>query len=210
MFTGIVEGTREVVGAERSNSGLKLEIDLGDLASGVSVGDSIAVNGCCLTVENLEGSVARFHIADESLGLTTLDEAESGVAVNIERSLKAGDPLGGHFVTGHVDGVGRILEIVAGESETCIKVSLPSALCRQVIHKGSVALDGVSLTLTEVAKDHVAVMLIPHTLEITTLGVRQVGDGLNVETDMIGKWVGHHLGPVVDRKDESRGGEDSP
>ncbi|HGY92467.1 MAG TPA: riboflavin synthase [Planctomycetes bacterium] len=198
MFTGIVEGLCPVVAAEFGGQGLRLTVDLACAAEGVQVGDSIAVDGCCLTVTELEGTFASFHAARETLGLTTLATMESGRRVNIERALAFGDRLGGHLVSGHVDGLGEVVEVRAESSQTWMTFRLPDRLFAQTLLKGSIALDGVSLTITEKCDGHISVALIPHTLEVTTLGSKRKGDRVNVETDMMGKWIMERLGPVLE------------
>lgn len=190
MFTGIVEGRRRVVRAARHSGGLSLALDLEDLAGDGAIGDSISVAGCCLTAETLEGSVMTFHLMDESLGLTTFESVAEGDYLNVERSLRVGDRLGGHFVSGHVDGLGTVASLdVLHEGQTDLTLELPGALAQLVIPKGSVAIDGVSLTLSGIDGTRATVSLIPHTLEATTLGTLNVGDQVHLEMDMIGKWV---------------------
>lgn len=189
MFTGIVEGQRPVVRADHHDGGLTLGLDLGDLSDGVAVGDSIAVSGCCLTVEELKGSVARFHLMAETLGLTTFGETAVGQQRNVERSLQVGDRLGGHFVSGHIDGVGTVTGIAAEEGQTDLTISVPASLAELVIPKGSITIDGVSLTIAGIEGPEVTVCLIPHTLEVTSLGSLGVGGAVHLEMDMIGKWV---------------------
>ena len=198
MFSGIVEGLKPVVALRPEAGSMSLSVDLEDLAGGVVTGDSVAIDGCCLTVEAIRGGVATFHAIAETLGLTTLGRLAQGSRVNVERSLRVGDQLGGHFVTGHVDGVGTVAERRDGPDQTWMTVELPRALADFVIHKGSIALDGVSLTVAEAAGSRVSVALIPHTLGHTTLGSRSSGDKLNVECDLIGKWVKRLL-PAGDR-----------
>jgi riboflavin synthase len=193
MFTGIVEGLRPVVSAETGAGAAVLRVDLRDLAAGVRTGDSVAIDGCCLTVTNLEGSVARFDVVGETLRLTTLGSLAAGTLVNVERSLRIGDALGGHFVTGHVEGVGTIVEKDPGPDETRLVVELPAGLSDGVLHKGSITFDGVSLTVTGVQGARVSAALIPHTLAHTTLGKKGKGDRVHVECDLIGKWVKHLL-----------------
>ncbi len=210
MFTGIVEGLRPVTAADFGAEGLELTVDLGDLAAGVQVGDSVAVDGCCLTVTALEGPRACFHAARETLGLTTLEHVTTASRVNVERALALGDRLGGHLVSGHVDGIGEIVAIRPEPSQTWMTFRLPDRLFAQTLLKGSVALDGVSLTVTEKREGCVSVALIPHTLEVTTLGKKKVGDRVNVETDMMGKWILERLGPMLDALEtRPRGGERS-
>lgn len=198
MFTGLVEGLRTVVAATPTDEGLKLVIDLAESADAGVLGASIAVNGCCLTVDGLEGRNASFHAGRETLSLTTLGNLAEGDQVNVERALRMGDSLGGHMVTGHVDGIGEVVAISPEESQTVITFRLPERLHDQVILKGSIAIDGVSLTLTEVKDGCVSVALIPHTLSITTMGLRGVGEPVNIETDMIGKWVVQQITPILD------------
>lgn len=189
MFTGIVEGKRPLVEATAGSGSLRLGVDLRDLAEGVGVGDSIAVRGCCLTATGLAGSVASFHLMGETLGLTLFGSLRAGDLVNVERSLRVGDRLGGHFVSGHVDGLGTVVSVDSRPGQTDLIVRLPAPLAELVIPKGSIALDGVSLTLTSISGPDVGVALIPHTLEATTLGALRAGDRLHLEMDMIGKWV---------------------
>lgn len=189
MFTGIVEGQRPIVAVRREGPSLKLTVDLQDLGEDLRVGDSISVRGCCLTTFHLEGSRASFHLMSETLGLTLFGTLQVGDRVNIERSLKVGDRMGGHFVSGHVDGLGLVTDVVAGPGQTDVTVELPPHLAKLIVPKGSIALDGVSLTLARLAGPRVTVALIPHTLEVTTLGALRPGDRLHLEMDMIGKWV---------------------
>jgi riboflavin synthase len=191
MFSGIVEGTRPVASVVSAHGTAALAVDLEDLAAGVRPGDSVAIDGCCLTAEAISGTVASFHAVGETLRLTTLGGLGPGDRVNVERSLKVGDALGGHFVTGHVDGVGTIVEKRRDPDQTWLTVALPGDLPALVIHKGSIALDGVSLTVAGIDGPRISVALIPHTLDATTLGRKAAGDKLNVECDLIGKWVRH-------------------
>ncbi|MCB9831070.1 MAG: riboflavin synthase [Planctomycetes bacterium] len=197
MFTGIVETKLPILDPRVEGEGLDFGLDLGPLEGAAPrLGDSIAVNGCCLTIARLEAGEARFHAGRETLSLTNLGAIRAGSLVNVERALRFGDQLGGHMVSGHVDGVGRVAEIVPEDSQTVMRFELPERLMKEVILKGSIALDGVSLTLTEIVGRVVAVALIPHTLAITTLGDVRVGDPINVETDMIGKWILKQTGPI--------------
>jgi riboflavin synthase len=189
VFSGIVEGMRPVVALEKGSGAARLRVDLQDLAAGVRPGDSIAVDGCCLTVAALEGPVAGFDVVGETLRLTTLGGLRPGSRVNVERSLRIGDTLGGHFVTGHVEGIGAIVEKEVGADETRLVVELPDGLAAMVLHKGSIALDGVSLTVTGVRGSRVSASLVPYTLAHTTLGTKGKGDRVHVECDLIGKWV---------------------
>jgi len=179
MFSGIVEGLCKVV---RFGDG-RITVELGKLARGVRVGTSIAVNGTCLTVTAIRNGKASFDVVPETLQKTNLGELGKGSRVNIERSLKIGDELGGHFVLGHVDGKGTITK----KDSEGIHVRVPKRLEKYLVTKGSVALDGVSLTIASVKGDEIYVALIPHTLKHTTLGFRKKGDKVNIEADYLAK-----------------------
>ena len=198
MFTGIVEAKQPVVSVQDGPEQRKLVVDLGDLAVGVALGASIAVNGCCLTVEQLDGHRASFHAGRETLGLTNLGGLGAGQSVNLERSLRMGDELGGHLVSGHIDGTGRVVARDDEPGQTVMTFELAAPLFAQTLLKGSIAIDGVSLTITRRQAGQVSVALIPHTLAVTTLGDRKAGDLVNVETDQIGKWILQRMGPALD------------
>jgi riboflavin synthase len=195
VFSGIVEGTKPVVRVRLDPASERLWIDLEDLAAGVRPGDSVAIDGCCLTVTDLAGSVASFDVVSETLRMTNLGGLAAGARVNVERSLKIGDALGGHFVTGHVEGTAPIVAKEPGAGQTTLTVELPPALRTLVLHKGSIALDGVSLTVAGIEGSRVSVALIPYTLDHTTLGAKKPGDRVHVECDLIGKWVKQLLPP---------------
>jgi riboflavin synthase len=186
MFTGIVE-ERGVVRAPASEGRLVVE---GDAAtSDAAVGDSIAVNGVCLTVVDRSGNKLSFDLAPETAERTTLAALRSGDPVNLERPLTLGSRLGGHLVQGHVDGVG-IVRGVDGDGEgTLMRIGFPAELRRYVVEKGSIAVDGVSLTVSGVDGNELEVALIPHTLSATTLGTRRPGDRVNLESDVLAKYV---------------------
>lgn len=194
MFTGIVEGMAEVREFLKSPGGAVIRLDLGSLSSGVGPGDSILCDGCCLTVESLEGSVATFSAVPETLSVTTLGDLAPGGLVNVERSLRVGDRLGGHFVFGHIDAVGEVVEVI--DDPPTVSVRLPERLGVYLIPKGSVAIDGVSLTLAKVEGSVFTVALVPFTLERTTLGARKVGHKVNIETDYLARIVHKMIGDV--------------
>ena len=198
MFTGIVEAKRPVVALSTLDEGVDFVVDLGKLAEGCGLGDSIAINGCCLTVAALGGSEVTFHAGRETLALTHLNRLQEGVLVNVERSLSFGDPLGGHLVSGHVDGTGEVVAIEPEPSQCIMRFRLPESLKDQVMLKGSIALDGVSLTITEHEGCDIAVALIPHTMAVTNLGEKKVGDPVNVECDMMGKWIQRQAQPLME------------
>lgn len=189
MFTGLVEKLATVVAIQSEPPGVRLRISAGEIAESAAIGDSICVNGCCLTVVATEGDELEFEAGPETLARTNLGRLAPGASVNLERSLRVGDRLGGHFVTGHIDGQGALAKRVdEGEWSTCW-FTAPRALMRQMASKASIAVDGVSLTLVEVADDRFSVALIPHTLAATTLGRLRQGDPVNLETDLLAKYV---------------------
>jgi len=191
LFTGIVEGTAKVTSVSKSKKGadIVMRVRLGQLGNGLKVGNSVCVNGACLTVTRLSRGETEFEIVAETIRRTSLGAAEPGDMVNIERSLRVGDRLEGHFVLGHVDGTGTIEDIMRLPSETRLWIRLNIELAKSVVLKGSIALDGVSLTLADIEGDMISVSLIPHTLSKTTLGSKSRGDKVNIETDILGKYV---------------------
>jgi riboflavin synthase len=191
MFTGIVKGVGMVKSVSKSKSGAEIiiRIRLGKFSRGLKNGDSVCINGACLTVTRLSKSEAEFQIISETIRRTNLGQIKPGEMVNIERSLKVGDRLEGHFVLGHVDGTGVIEDIQRMSSETTIWMKLDKWLTKSLVPKGSIAVDGVSLTVVGVEGDRVSVSLIPHTLKVTTLGMKRRGDRVNIETDILGKYV---------------------
>jgi riboflavin synthase len=193
MFTGIIEAMCPVVDLRRG-AVWRLTLDLGPLAADAKVGDSIAINGVCLTATALDGSRAAFDAIGETIGRTALARLSRGERVNVERSLRAGDRMSGHFVAGHVDGVGTIRAKEARPEETVLRVAVAPELTRFMATKGSVAVDGVSLTLVDVARDAFAVALIPYTLGETTLGIKRAGEPVNVEVDLLARYVARQLG----------------
>lgn len=195
MFTGIVEAVGRVAAVEHREGGSRLAVELGGLAEGSRIGDSICVSGVCLTVERLEDGRAWFTVSLETRRRTTLGDWRAGRRVNLERALRLGDRLGGHLVGGHVDGVGRVLERRReGEGER-LTLLLPSDGRVRVVEKGSLAVDGVSLTTWDCRGARCSIALVPHTLSATTLGELRPGDLVNLETDPIGRWVEALLAP---------------
>jgi len=193
MFTGIVRHVGEVRAARAVGGGRRLAIDVGPLADRLGLGDSVAVDGACLTVCRLDAALAEFDVAGETVARTTLGEARPGTRVNLESPLRASDVLDGHLVQGHVDGVAEVRRIDRAADQWTVELAAPAELTDEMVSKGSVALAGVSLTLTAVAAGSFAVALIPTTLAETTLAGLAVGTKLNVETDVIGKYVRRYL-----------------
>jgi riboflavin synthase len=194
MFTGLVEGVGEIVAITSQAGGLRLAVKTSFPASDLTLGESVAVAGACLTVVALEAPRASFEVSPETLTCTTFPLKKVGDRVNLERALRIGDRLGGHLVTGHVDGVGVVREVRPGPAHTQMKFELPAALSRFVIEKGSIAVDGVSLTVNLCAGNTFAVNVIPFTNKETTLAALKVGARVNLETDIIGKYVARLLG----------------
>ncbi len=194
MFTGIVRHLGRVAAVSKSSEKLALSVEAGPLAEDARIGDSICVSGVCLTVTAKSPKALSFDVIGETLSRTTLGKLQRGDSANLEPSLRPSDRLGGHFVTGHVDGIATVAERVDAPGEVRLTFQAEPALTRMMIPKGSVAVDGVSLTLTEVSEERFGVALIPHTLSQTTLGAIQTGDRVNIETDLLGKWVVKALG----------------
>lgn len=189
MFTGLVEALGVVEELADTGTGRRLVVREPAYAGALQLGESIAVNGACLTVVRAEGPAFHFEVGPETLRLTNLGALRPGDRVNLERSLRMGDRLGGHLVQGHVDGLGHVAaRLPLGEWET-VWFACPPALAAQMVSKGSVAVDGVSLTLVEVERERFSVALIPHTLAHTTLGFKAVGAPVNLETDLLAKYV---------------------
>ncbi len=173
--------------------GYRFTIASGVVAEGVKIGDSICINGCCLTVIAIKGEMLDFEAGEETLSRTNLGKIGIGSSVNLERSLAVGDRLGGHYVTGHVDALGTLIERRDDPPWAHLRFRLPSKLASQVVSKGSIAIDGISLTVVDADQDSFSVALIPHTLQVTTLGERAIGDSVNLETDVLAKYVERSL-----------------
>jgi len=200
MFTGLVETMGEVVSLQDDPPGVRLTLRSELIAHSAQLGDSISVNGCCLTVVAVQGTDVAFEAGEETLRRTNLGELRAGSHVNLERSLQVGDRLGGHLVTGHIDTTATVDQRSDDGQWATFWFKVPAQYTRQMAAKGSVAIDGISLTLVDVEADRFSVALIPHTLDATTLGGRQVGDTVNIETDLLAKYVERQLaGGVIPR-----------
>jgi riboflavin synthase len=193
MFTGLVEAMGQVAEIEQQPPGVRLIIRHAEIAGDISLGDSIAVNGCCLTVVSIDDDTFGFDAGEETLSRTNLGKLFAGSQVNLERSLQLGDRLGGHLVTGHVDAVGQLDKRQDDEDWSHFWFRVPRQQTRQMASKGSVAVDGVSLTLVDVEDERFSVALIPHTLQVTTLGELQANGEVNIETDLLAKYVERQL-----------------
>lgn len=197
MFTGLVEGMGQVSGLSRGAEGLRLAVTPPFPAAELTLGESVCVSGACLTVVALKGGAFQVDVSPETLARTTLGGLKIGDRVNLERALKVGDRLGGHLVTGHVDGLGVLRERREGPAHLQLALALPPELAPLAVAKGSVAVDGVSLTINEVRGAGVTVNVIPYTARHTTLGALKVGDRVNLEMDIIGKYVQRLLKPYL-------------
>ena len=194
MFTGIVEELGEVTAVEKLDDASRFRLRGPVVTEGAKHGDSIAVNGVCLTVVDLGEHEFTADVMAETLNRSSLGALETGSRVNLERPMALGGRLGGHIVQGHVDGTGRILGREVSEHWEIVKISLPEELTRYVVEKGSITVDGVSLTVVEAGTDYFTISLIPTTLDLTTLGLKQAGDPVNLEVDVIAKYVERLLG----------------
>ena len=189
MFTGLVEALGTVRRLESDGAGRWLDVEAPGLGGSLVLGESVAVNGCCLTVVAQDERSCRFQVGPETLSRTNLGELRPGDRVNLERSLRVGDRLGGHLVQGHIDGVGRIDQRVPQGDWVTMWFRCAPALTAQMVSKGSIAVDGISLTLVDVEAERFSVALIPHTLSVTTLGFKGPGVAVNLETDLLAKYV---------------------
>jgi riboflavin synthase len=193
MFTGIVEETGVVERVHPTDRAIELTVRPNICGQGLRVGDSVAVNGCCLTVVKLAGRGARrtmqFDLLQETWQRTNLQFVQPGARVNLERALRADGRLGGHFVTGHIDGLGRIRRWERAGQDWVLDIAAPPEVMRYVVFKGSIAVDGISLTVAAVLRGGFRIWIIPHTWEVTALRERQVGDAVNLEADLLGKYV---------------------
>jgi len=192
MFTGIIVGTGKVTKIDqktKNRSAIQMTVNLGKYAKGLKIGQSVAINGVCLSATKISNNNCVFEMIDETTKKTDLGNVKAGSTVNVERSLKVGDRLEGHFVLGHIDGVATITKIEKKPKEVKIWFRIPKKLTKYVVKKGSIALDGISLTLVDVKKDIASVCLIPHTINVTNFKSKKIGDKLNIETDVLGKYI---------------------
>ena len=189
MFTGIVRERGRVVAADRNGDGLRLRVSAANAASAAQPGDSIAIAGCCLTVTAVADGALQFDAVPETLARTNLGGLGEGDEVNVEPALRAGEPLGGHFVQGHVDGLGRVVALEPQGDGARLRLELPRELLRYCVEKGSLTVDGVALTVAASRGDGVEIALVPFTLERTTLARLRPGDRVNFEVDVLAKYA---------------------
>lgn len=189
MFTGIVEETGKVVSFEEQAQAWRLVLEVTEVVKDLKLGDSVAVNGCCLTVVAIDGNQIAFDLLAESVRLTSIDGIGPGGKVNLERALLPSTRMGGHFVSGHVDGTGVIEAIEPRGKDRFFRIKPDAANLKYIVHKGSITVDGISLTVAEVDDEGFAIWLIPHTMEVTNLHTKKPGDRVNLEYDLIAKYV---------------------
>jgi riboflavin synthase len=189
MFTGIVEEMGAVSAIEKSLTGTRLTFLASTVMSDLKIGDSVGVNGTCLTVVSRGEREFSVEVSPETLAVTTLGQLAAGAPVNLERAMKLNQRLGGHMVAGHVDGIGTILTRQPDSNAIILECEAPKEILRYCVPKGSITVDGISLTINQVTDRSFAVAIIPHTVKVTTLGLKQVGDQVNLESDLIGKYV---------------------
>ena len=197
MFTGIIEGTARVDRIEKRAENIQLYLDLGKLAQQTKIGDSVSLNGTCLTIVQRSKSIACFETIAETLSRTNLGDLRANDEVNVERSVRLQDRLGGHIVMGHVDGLGSILLKENSKDSTKLWISASPDILQFIVTKGSIALDGISFTVGEVEKDRFSVHIIPHTLSVTNLRKKQSGELVNIEVDILGKYVKKFIDEII-------------
>ena len=193
MFTGIVEEIGIIREINKTWTGISLKINASDIYRDVKLGDSVAINGVCLTVTGKKDNILSFDVIQETLARTNLGELRVNDAVNLENSMRADSRISGHFVSGHIDYKARIDEVLKGSESRGIRVSLPEEFLNLIVPKGSVAVDGVSLTVADVSREGFIVYLIPHTLKVTTLDKKKEGDSVNVEIDLFAKYLAKYI-----------------
>ncbi len=197
MFTGIIQSIGEVVALKRAADGAELAVETGLPADAIALGDSIAVDGCCQTVARFEGGLCHFHVLNETLSRTIFGEYRAGRKVNIEPALRLGDRLGGHIVSGHIDCTAEVLSVRDRKGDIALTLRRPPADAFPLVPKGSIAINGVSLTVAELTADSVTVCLIPHTWSHTALNALSAGAKVNLEADLVGKYVAALAAPYA-------------
>ena len=193
MFTGLILETGKITAAKKRGSGAVLSLRSSEIARDSAIGDSVAINGACLTVVSRNGDELSFDLSDETLRSTNLGRLKTGDMVNLEPSLRPDSKIGGHFVTGHVDSTGKIRSKVDMGDMLEFEIEAPERVTKSLVNKGSVAVDGISLTVVDILKDGFTLIIIPHTAKVTTLGSKGAGDTVNIETDILGKYVAKFL-----------------
>ncbi len=198
MFTGLIVELGEVVSLEKMAENARLSLKCSVIIGDVKIGDSISVNGVCLTAVNIKGNAISFDVSYETLKATNLGWLKKSDRVNIEPSLRADSKIGGHFVTGHVDGIGKIRSKLKIGNVIRVEIESPPEILKYLVEKGSIAIDGISLTVVEVFKNSFSVVIIPHTASLTTIGLKNQGETVNLEADILGKYVAKFLNATKD------------
>ncbi len=193
MFTGLIIELGEVISLQKNSGNAVLSLKCSKILNDTAIGDSISVNGVCLTVVNINGNILSFDVSYETLKSTNLGELKRSDKVNLEPSLKPNSKIGGHFVTGHIDGIGRIRSKRLSGNVMRIEIEATSEILKYVVQKGSISIDGISLTVVDVFADSFSVVIIPHTASMTTIGFKNQGDTVNLEADILGKYVAKFL-----------------
>ncbi|MBL0732564.1 MAG: riboflavin synthase [Desulfosarcina sp.] len=205
MFTGIIEALGKIKGIQKSGRSIRMTIDAGFSLDETKVGDSISVSGVCLTAVEINGRIFKMDMSPETYAVTNFSRAKVGDRVNLERALRLCDRLDGHLVSGHIDGTGTIINKKTLDNAIVIAIEAPEALTRYMIKKGSVALDGISLTINNCTNNSFEITIIPHTAKLTTIGFKKAGDIVNIETDMLGKYVERFMTKSVGAEKEATG-----
>ena len=209
MFTGIIEGLGTIRAIRPAGQGKRLTVEADFSLDRTKVGDSVAVDGACLTVVKIDGKRFETDLSPETLGVSTFRKAKPGDRVNLERAMRLSDRIDGHLVSGHIDGIGIVKKREKQENAVMLTIEVTEALSRYMIYKGSVAVDGISLTINACESKSFSVQIIPHTAGATTIGMKQIGDPVNIETDLIGKYVERFVRdasvPKSKKTDESSG-----
>lgn len=203
MFTGIIEGLGTIAGMRSFGQGKRLTIESDFLLDQTKIGDSISVSGACLTAVKIDGRRFEVDVSPETLQTATFGKAKVGERVNIERAMRLSDRIDGHLVSGHIDGTGIIKQLETLSNALIVTIEVPQQLTKYMITKGSVAVDGISLTINTCGSDNFSVSIIPHTAKLTTIGYKQKGDRVNIENDMIGKYVERFISGRPDRSGEN-------
>lgn len=195
MFTGLIIELGEIAALEKRAGSARLSVRAGQILTNTAIGDSISINGICLTVTAIDKNILFFDVSYETLKSTNLESLKKGDRVNLEPSLTPSSKIGGHFVTGHVDGIGKIRSKTVSGNALRIEIEAPADILKYLVEKGSVGVDGISLTVVDVLKDAFSVVIIPHTAKLTTLGFKGTGDTLNLEPDILAKDVARFTRP---------------